>query len=222
MNVKHIVTDKNYYISDGAKIYFGYDSEDDDTEITLGCRSEDHQTEPHDFYIPNTINGKSVTYIDGDTFDNFLVRQFIVEDDNEYFKVFEDALYTKDMKALISSPYTNMVKTFVLPSGVEEIYDSALTNKYIETLLFPEGFKKIWQYGVACAKNLKRVYIPKSLELIGLKAFWFTEPEDVFYGGSEEDRANIKYIDDYFCASGLLDAKWHYNFTMREFMDKYL
>lgn len=107
---------------------------------------------------------------------------------------------------LIHLPYLQQVRTFFLSQGVEEIDDSAITNKYIDTLVFPDGFKKIWQYGVACSKDLKRVYIPKSLELLGLKAFRFTSPEDVFYGGSEEDKAKIKYIDDYFCTSGLLDA----------------
>ena len=48
------------------------------------------------------------------------------------------------------------------------------------------------------------------MEFIGFKAFNFTAPQEVFYGGSEEDKAKIDFCDEGFNA-GLLNAVWHFD-----------
>lgn len=87
--------------------------------------------------------------------------------------------------------------------------DSVLSNSYIETLVLPKGCEKILEYGVSCAKNLKAVYMPKSIKFIDFKAFIWTTPKDVYYEGNEDDRKRIDFTDIGFNA-GIVNAKWHY------------
>ncbi|MGN1109256.1 MAG: hypothetical protein ACI4RK_07715, partial [Oscillospiraceae bacterium] len=65
-------------------------------------------------------------------------------------------------------------------------------------------------YGVSCSKKLKIIYIPKSINFIGFKAFIWTSPEEVYYEGDEEDKKRIDFTDIGF-NSGIIDSKWFYN-----------
>ncbi len=67
--------------------------------------------------------------------------------------------------------------------------------------------------GVSCAKKLKRIYLPKSIRIIGFKAFIWTSPEEVFYEGSEKNRESIDFTDLVF-NSGIIDAKWIYEYEL--------
>ena len=67
MNTKHIVTDENFYICDGCKVYYSTEEEDDGSIWLIGTRES--ISDIRDFYIPNTINGAPVVYIEGDIFD---------------------------------------------------------------------------------------------------------------------------------------------------------
>ena len=98
MNTKHIITDKNYYISGGCNIFW---SECTDSIWIDRIEKNDSGDEPV-FYIPNTINGKPVTDISLDTvFGLYPKGRIIAEEDNEYFCVKDGSLFTKDMKEMI-------------------------------------------------------------------------------------------------------------------------
>lgn len=217
MNRKDIVTNEYFYIADGGKIHFYFDNEEDGYFLCVGYWKSEYKGRNSEniarFYIPNTINGKPVVGLDGDTFDGMgNLSSFIIEDDNKYFRVYQDGLYSKDMKRMFHMPPKYREKIFRVPDGVEYIMDSALSNDYIDTLILSEGCKKILEYG-ACAKNLKIIYVPKSIEFIGFKAFIGVSLNDVYYEGSEEDKERIDFTDLGFNA-GIIDAKWHYECKM--------
>lgn len=218
MNIKDVVTNEHFYFSDGGKIHFYYDDEEDGYFLFNGFWAGEYKGRNSEniarFYIPNTINGKPVVGIDGDTFDGMAnLSSFIIEADNKYFKLYQDGLYSKDMKKMLCMPPDYREKTFRVPEGVEFIMDSALSNDYIDTLILSKGCKRIFEYGVAASKNLKIIYLPKSIEFIGFKAFIWTSPEEVYYEGSEEDKKRIDFTDLGFNA-GIIDAKWHYECKM--------
>ena len=103
MNTKHITTEEKFYICDGCKVYFSTEEEDDGSIWLIGTRES--VSNIRNFYIPNTINGAPVVYIEGDIFDyNNALEHFIVEDDNEYFRMYEGGLYSKDMKKFYFMP----------------------------------------------------------------------------------------------------------------------
>ncbi len=214
MNLRDIVTEEHFYIVNGGKIHFYYDHDDDGYYLCNGYwngeykgRNSEHITQ---FYIPNTINGKPVIGIEGDTFDGMAkLSTFIMDDHHPFFRLYKGGLYTKDMKYLYCMPPAYRQDTFCVPDLVEFIMDSALSNGHIETLVLSKKCRKIFEYGVACAKKLKRIYLPKSIEFIGFKAFIWTSPEEVFYEGSQKDREKINFTDLNFNA-GIINAKWHY------------
>lgn len=93
--------------------------------------------------------------------------------------------------------------------GVETICDCSIANSFIETLILPEGCKVIEEYGITGSDNLKSVFLPKSIKVIGLKNFIFAPLTDIYYGGNERDREQIY---NQFGEKMLLDeAIWHYN-----------
>ncbi|WP_294479471.1 leucine-rich repeat protein [uncultured Ruminococcus sp.] len=218
MNTKHITTEEKFYICDGCKVYFSTEEEDDGSIWLIGTRES--VSNIRNFYIPNTINGAPVVYIEGDIFDyNNALEHFIVEDDNEYFRMYEGGLYSKDMKKFYFMPPKFDGKVFFVPERVEWIGDTALNAKSLETIVIPEGCQRMIEYSCAGMRSLKRIYIPKSMEFIGFKAFNFTAPEEVFYEGSEEDRTKIDFCDEGFNA-GLLNAKWYYDCTIPKSSDE--
>lgn len=208
MNTKHIITDKNYYISGGCNIFW---SECKDSIWIDRIEKNDSGDEPV-FYIPNTINGKPVTDISLDNvFGLYPKGRIIAEEDNEYFCVKDGSLFTKDMKEMIFLAPDKNDGTVIVPDCVEVILEDALIGHY-ENLVLPEGCRVIAQYGLD-SRELKRLYLSKSIERFCFKSFIGVSPEEVFYGGSEQDRANIDNCDDNF-NSGVIDAKWHYNCPM--------
>ena len=214
MNIKDIVTNEYFYIADGGKIHFYFDDEEDGYFLCNGYWIDEYKGRNSEniaqFYIPNTINGKPVVGLDGDTFDGIAnLSSFIIEDDNKYFMLYQDGLYSKDMKRMFHMPPDYRQKIFRVPDGVEYIMDSALSDAYINTLILSESCKEIFEYGVSGAKNLKIIYMPKSMEFIGFKAFIGTSPKEVYYEGSEEDKKRIDFTDLVFNA-GIINAKWHY------------
>ena len=196
------------------RISFYYDEDDDGYYLCNGYWGKEYKGHNDEnitqIYIPNTINGKPVIGIDGDTFDGMTgLSSFIVDDNNQHFSIYHGGLYSKDMKYIYHMPPNYRQDTFRVPDFVEYIMDSALSNKYIETLILSKNCKAIFEYGVACAKNLRKIYLPKSIEFIGFKAFIWTSPEEVFYEGSEKNREHINFTDLNF-NSGIIDAKWNY------------
>ncbi len=218
MNIKDIATNEKFYTIDGEKIHFYYDEDDDGYYLCHSYWSVDYKGRNSEnitrFYIPNTINGKPVVGIDEDTFDGMSsLSSFIVDESNQYFRLYQGGLYSKDMKRMFHMPPGFRQDTFRVPDLVEYIMDSALSNGHIETLILSRNCEEIFEYGVACSKKLKRIYLPKSIKFIGFKAFIWTSPEDVFYEGSEKDREKINFTDLNF-NSGIINAKWHYEFEL--------
>lgn len=84
-----------------------------------------------------------------------------VEKGNKHFKVWKDALYSKNMKELILFPKScKKYKTYVIPSTVKRLYDDAFqNNKYIEKLIVKGNITHVCDDTVACAymKNLRCV-----------------------------------------------------------------
>ena len=102
-----------------------------------------------------------------------------------------------------------MNKKYIIPDGVEIAMEYSLNNRYLESITFLAGFAKISQYSIAMCKNLRTIFVSKSLEKVLLKAFYWDENlRDVFYEGSELDWNKIFIAD---CNESLENADIHFN-----------
>lgn len=201
----NIITDQDYYVFDGIKVKFYFDEEFNEYILEM---AEGHSDT---LFIPSTINNKPVTFIEFVDWGIGGYDKVIVSEKNPYFRAIDGVLFTSDMKELVIYPPEKKDEVYFIPKGVELIgEDSFVSNKYIKTLIFPTGFRQIVQYALACCKNLETLYIPKTLESVLLKAFYFAESvRDVYFEGTEDEWSNINFTD---CNWSLTDAEIHFNY----------
>ena len=202
--INHIITDQNYYTLNGIKVEFYFDEESNE------CILEMAEGHADTLFIPNTINGKPVTFIEFADWRAGGFDRVIVSENNSYFQTIDGVLFTADKKELLIYPPQKKDEVYVIPDGVEIIgEDTFCSNHYIKTLVFPKGFRLIVQYALACCKSLETVYLPQSLEKVLLKAFYFTEPmKHVYFDGSEQQWHTINFTD---CNWSLTDAEIHFH-----------
>lgn len=103
-----------------------------------------------------------------------------------------------------------LIKTVVIGSDVTSIGSSAFfLCSNLTSVTIPDGVTKIGDCAFYVCTGLTSIAIPDSVESIGEYAFdGCNNLTDVYYGGTEQQKANIT-IGDYDTA--LNNATWHYN-----------
>lgn len=200
-----ISTQESYYISGNAKIHFDYNKEYNVYEL---C-GIDAKTD--NFIIPDKINGLDVVLCDDiEYFNERISDRITVSEDNKYFVVIDDVLLSRDGKKLYIYMHKKKDESYIVPSGVEVISEDAFCNQYLKNIVISDGVKRIYQYAFACSKNVERIYLPASLEMVSLKTFYFFGNGNlqVFYGGTPEQWQKIDFA---FGNDEVRNANIHYN-----------
>ncbi|MBE6976557.1 MAG: TIR domain-containing protein [Ruminococcaceae bacterium] len=108
--------------------------------------------------------------------------------------------------------FCRSLQSVTIPEGVTSIGQSTFHGcTSLQSVTLPEGVTNITESAFAECSSLKSVTIPKSVTSIGESAFWScTTLTDVWYAGSESDRASIEIgtNNDKF-----KNATWHYGKT---------
>ena len=99
------------------------------------------------------------------------LKEIIIDEKNQSFKMIDGALYSYDGKVLVSAPFVCDIYTVL--SGVTEIAPYAFSgNKKIKKVIIPDGVTSVGEYAFyVCEKNLEEVVLPDSVETIGEGAF---------------------------------------------------
>ncbi len=97
-----------------------------------------------------------------------------------------------------------------IPAGTLTIEKSAFDScKSLRTIVIPEGVAGIREYAFSACSSLNFVTIPSSMVTLDKGAFNVCKQlTDVFYAGSESDRAGITITEN--SNDALLKAIWHY------------
>lgn len=176
----------NYYTVGNAKVYYEYDEDEQGYFLEYIEYGKEHFID--NLTIPDQINGIDVKGI-SDTEEFVIGNTFTISENNKYLKVIDDVLFSKDGKILYIYTYKKKDENYIVPSGVKIINPDAFnSNNYLKNIVISEGVTYIYQYAYACCKNVEKIYLPSTLELVSLKVFNFfgTDNLQVFYGGTPE------------------------------------
>lgn len=124
--------------------------------------------------IPKLYNQKPVTGIaKGRKLFDISVREFVVSDENEYFKVEDGVLYDFDKENLLIFPDSGKVSEIALPQEVRYIYDYAFADAAgLNKISFNEGLINIGKYAFKNCSGIEKLEFPETLKKIDEKAFY--------------------------------------------------
>lgn len=116
--------------------------------------------------LPSTLREFSARSVDGQ------VEHVRIAEDNPYFKVVDDVVFTKDGTTLVYYPERRQGQHYTVPAGVTTIGKGAISeNDNLVSLTLPMGVKVIEDSGIRSCGRLERVSLPLSLESIGSYCF---------------------------------------------------
>ena len=99
-----------------------------------------------------------------------------------------------------------------IPGSVKTIGKQAFFNTFsLKEVRIPEGVEVI-EYGAFAGCHMESLILPVSIKTIGKNAFQdgYPSKKDVYYQGSESDRAKISIDSTNFDKGVLASATWHY------------
>ena len=185
--VEYVVKD------DGTIEIVSYTDSSVRTEITIPDEIDGHKvTAIKNFSLFNTdtlqrINiGKNVREIgDWALTNNKSMKEFVVDERNEYFTAVDGVLFSKDKKTLICYPTAKNVNidrygqttdttTYTVPEGTETIANRAFYRcGYLTAVTIPSGVRSIGEMAFHRCEAMTSFVFPEGLESIGKDAFTY-------------------------------------------------
>lgn len=173
-------------------------------------------------YISENIN--SIYAGELNTVPSFLFCPFLtnfeVSDENEIYSSEDGVLFNKDKTILYNYPIKNERETYKMPDSIETIAPGAFyeMNNFntadgtpltyaLQSVECSARLKKISQSAFVTCSTLKTIKLPVTLQVIEEYATDGSGITDVYYDGTEEDKAKV-YINEFGNAQ-LLSATWH-------------
>lgn len=114
----------------------------------------------------------SIKKIETKTFDLRYIDEFIIDENNLYYKTIDGHIYSKDSKTLVAGALKSFNnKEFVIPEGVTKIGDYALAGSSISSLKMSDSVLEIGEEVFWCSYNLENIVWSNNLQSIGNSAF---------------------------------------------------
>ncbi len=138
------------------------------------------------------------------------LTDIIVSANNAAYCSQDGVLFNKDKTMLVCYPAGRTETSYTVPETVTDLgYRSFSNCTNLVELILPDGMVSIPNETFGWCALLTSVTIPASVTYIGCAAFFdCNNLTDVYYGGSEQDRAAMMIEEDY--NDTLLNATWHY------------
>lgn len=140
--------------------------------------------------IPSSIDGVVISTVSGNYVNGY--SSIRLSDDNRAFKVIDDVLFSSDGTVMYLYPPQRKEVCYVVPEGVNTIFEGAIINDYLGELVFLNGVNRINQYAVY-GTHLNKVTFPNSLKVIEVSAFkGNTGISDVIFDGTLEQWLDVE------------------------------
>ena len=145
-NMKYKLIDGNLCSIDGKKLIKSYFNGGDNVyRVPEGIEEIESLPLNSEVYIPSSVK---VLY--DDVLWDSDVRSVEVSDDNPYYCIFDNTLYTRDMKRLIRYFGTSEIEEYIVPYGVEELGKYAFRLRYkIKKIIIPETTKYLFGFALS-------------------------------------------------------------------------
>jgi hypothetical protein len=129
---------------------------------------------------------------------NSSLKEIIVAKGNKYFKTVNGALISADGKNLIKYPAKSENTEFIVPEGVEYIYDDAFSEATnLTSITFPDSLLEIGSMTFSDCISLKEINWGNGLKIIGSQAFFNCDSlERVVIPDSVEKLDGFSYCDN--------------------------
>ena len=157
-----------------------------DNVTTIGALAFNECTGLTTITVPSSVTSIGIGAFSG----NKGLEKVQVDQGNTSYTSIDGVLYTKDKKLLVSYPIGKQQVSYAIPNGVTTIGEHAFFNSEI----------------------LKSIIIPNSVMSIRDAFYQCTALSDVYYRGTEEQRAQIQIENSNSGNDPLLNAAWHYSF----------
>ena len=133
-----------------------------------------------------------------------------VDENNPGYCTSDGILFNKNKTDLIRCPQGISMREYTIPDSVRSIVDSAFEGcTGLTNITMGNSVTWINVYAFFGCSGLTSITIPDSVTSIGNYAFYSTSIKDVYYKGSENDRAKMDIAQS--GNSSFLNATWHYN-----------
>ena len=95
-----------------------------------------------------------------------------VAESNPYIRVFEGAIYSKNMKQLLYYPAGIKAEVLKIPDGVKQIVSaSCCFNKHVKEVIMPDTVAEIGYWAFEGCSSLEKINISENCEFLGQYAF---------------------------------------------------
>lgn len=136
-----------------------------------------------------------------------------VDPNNQYYTAEDNVLFNKDKTEVYRSA-PGKTGSYTLPNSVKTMENTFIfEDSQLSSIVIPEGVQGFPRCTFKNCTNLKEIWLPKSLKVVGQNAFVASmedlgaDPiEDVYYAGSKDD-----WNDIYFADGGRPSGTVHYN-----------
>ena len=161
--------------------------------------------------LKNIIIGSGVTSIGSGAFGGCTgLTEIAVDGNNPGYCALDGVLFNKSKSQIIRYPGANGLNEYVIPDSVTNIGIDAFDGcSGLTSVTIPDGVRSIGYGAFMGCSGLISATIPDSVTSIEDYAFYSTSIKDVYYKGSENDRAKMDIAQS--GNSSFLNATWHYN-----------
>lgn len=105
--------------------------------------------------------GKNIEYIGVQAFANTNIKEYIVDEENPYYKSVDGVLYNHDMTELLAYPTKKNDNVFVIPESVTDIAQGAFQyQSYVTEVIIPKTITCIKWATFRISAQLKKIVIP--------------------------------------------------------------
>lgn len=161
-------------------------------------------------HLPASISSVKNTFIE-----TLSLQTITVAENNPYFKVVDNVLYSKDEKTLICYPSAKEEKTYTVIAGTEKLYFNAFYATKLETVILPEGLSEIPSTAFVSNESLSAIVLPSTLKimpelpaLVGkAEVFYSIQEVDLSDGVNIPYSANVHWLGEWEFIGGVPTSK---------------